>query len=451
MPVTALLNAACASKVSEGFRSIKENNLPDNCFLQDVNPFSSVNTSPMDVINSHGTTLSPTEVKEYMAVSTLVHCIDGWTYLNNSINAFLNGDLPIAIHLAYYAELRAAISFVASEGILIVNNKQICITPTDKLYIPGANQKMSLNKPQTHNATWEILKEWINNNSRSTNALEYFSYKSKSLKELINYIPYAPSSSSARLLILKKWLQKWSFDISKYSDDRKLRNNASYNPNFNRTYTPISPSERLKNINDFWKSLDPSINAFSTTDLYLLSSYLTVVYDNYVSSSSTQPISKEEFIDHFFESSGLSSDRILKTIFIENIQNVIIEHAKDNNIDQGTGNIKPLSIIARAILLLRFATGACAFLLRSNHIGKDELNFYFDTIGKDSGMWDVEQPEDFKDLWDEIYLLTEYFDDYLDEHPDSGVFNMRNDMGEFINYSPIYTQLSRASLWGLGL
>lgn len=452
MDVSDLINAASAKKVSEGFRLLKSNNLPGSCLLQNGNPFNDINLSPGDVIKNRKDTLKPSEVKEFMAVSTLIHCMDGWTYLNNSVHAFLNGDLPIAIHLAYYAELRAAISFLASEGILVANSQQICLKDNDELYIPGINPLKKLKDPGTHSATWKIMEGLLNDHHRSINALAYFSYKGKTFKELTQYIPKSPSKIEVQSLIARKWLKTWSLDIEKYTQDRTMRNYSSYNPNIRRNFTPISPGERLKNINDFWKVLDPSIYAFSNIDQYLFSAYLNKIYDEYKSSfQNGDPMDKSAYIDLFFKNAGLTNDSNLTVIFKEDRPNMLIKHASDDSKDKITGNVKPLSIIARSILLLRYATGACAYLLKSNNIERSDLNFYFDEIGRDSGMWDSPRPEDFKSLWDDVFLLSEYFDEYLDENPDPSIFNIRNELGEFVNYSPIYTQFSRASLWGLGL
>lgn len=455
MPINALINASFAPKVLEGLRLIKTNNLPNNRFLSTTSPFSAPLSSPGEIIKNHPTRgLTSVEVKEFIAVSTIVHCIDGWTYLNNSINAFLNGDSPIAIHLAYYAELRAAISFLASEGILIANTNQICIDSHDNLYIPGVIpgiQALAAKDKGTHNATWKIMEAWINNNTRTSNALEYFSYGGKTFKELMPSIPYAPTTPAAQLTIIKDWLKVWCFDIIKYTKDREARNMSSYNPNINRNSTPMDLTERLININNFWRTLEPSIESFSKIDLYLLSSYLTRIYDSYTSSLSGNLLDKSSYIDLFFQNSGLSNDRILTNVFVNNLSNTLINHSYDNNADPITGDSRPLSIISRAILLLRYSTGACAYLLKLSNISRQELNFYIDKIGKDWGVWDISQPVDFKNLWDDICILLEYFDEYLDLNTPSSLYTVRNELEEYTKYSYLYTQFSRAGLWGLNI
>lgn len=452
MPINTLLNKASASKVSEGLLSIKINNLPNDFFIPNSNPFSDSLKSPEKIIKEHPIrNLTSTEVKEFIAVSTIVHCIDGWTYLNNAINAFLNGDPSIAIHLSYYAELRSAMSFLASEGILIANMRQICVESNDSLYIPGNKGALSLgDNSGSHKATWKIMEEWINNNRRQSNALDYFSYKGKTFRELIPHIPHAQKSPAAQLTVLKAWLKVWCLDIEKYTSDREARNKSSYNPNLTRSCTPTSLTEKLININNFWKSLEPSTDSFSRIDIFLLSSYLTKTYDIYVDSLvGTPSLDKASYIDLFLQNSGLSNDVILKSIFVNNQSSTLLTHSNDKTIDLDTGDVNPLSIIARAILLLRYSTGACAFLLKSNNINRQELNFYIDKVGKDWGMWDNSQPTEFKELWDEVSLLLEYCDEYLDGKSPSTIFKVRNELKEYSQYSYLYSQFSRAALWGL--
>src|SRR5688572_29446428 len=57
-----------------------------------------------------GQAQAPQQLAQYVAASTLLHCADGWSYLGKSIISLLRGDPHRALHLAYYAELRAAIS-----------------------------------------------------------------------------------------------------------------------------------------------------------------------------------------------------------------------------------------------------------------------------------------------------------------------------------------------------
>lgn len=64
---------------------------------------------------------------QYIAASVALHSNDGWSYLGRSVACLLAGDTHRALHLAYYAELRAAMSLLASAGIGIFNNQHFIV------------------------------------------------------------------------------------------------------------------------------------------------------------------------------------------------------------------------------------------------------------------------------------------------------------------------------------
>ena len=82
---------------------------------------------------------------EYIGASTLGHCFDGWSYLGRATEAELAGDPGSARHLGYYAELRAAMSLLAGDGIGIFNNSHVSVN--------GSGDVLELRKRRwdTHN------------------------------------------------------------------------------------------------------------------------------------------------------------------------------------------------------------------------------------------------------------------------------------------------------------
>lgn len=56
------------------------------------------------------------ELSGYIAASAPTHLIDGWSFYARSTEALLRGDCSTAIHLGYYAELRAAMSILVSSA-----------------------------------------------------------------------------------------------------------------------------------------------------------------------------------------------------------------------------------------------------------------------------------------------------------------------------------------------
>jgi hypothetical protein len=68
---------------------------------------------------------------QYIAASSILHCADGWSYLGRAINCLLKGDPHRVVHLAYYAELRAALSLLASEAIGVFSRNNFVIDAPD--------------------------------------------------------------------------------------------------------------------------------------------------------------------------------------------------------------------------------------------------------------------------------------------------------------------------------
>ncbi len=435
MSASTLISRADISKIDQGFSIVKANSLPHGLLLSNTNQLACNN--PAQILKNHidGTTaLSSDEVKEYTAISTLGHTIDGWSYISNSIQALLSGEPSIAIHLAYYAELRAALGFLATEGILLLNFNQACVDSHDALFTAALGG--------THKATWNIIREWVANNTRSTNVLKYFTYKGKSFEELNGFIPYLGTLSSLNILIIKEWLKTWCFDIQNYEFDKEGRNYSSYNANLNRSFNPITLKEKLESINEFWSALQPGTDSFDILDRYLFSLYLTEIY----SKISSATITKEAFLDKFFQNSGMTPDIALKDIFINNKKHLLLQTAIDTQIDPVTNEIMPLTIIARALLFLRFCSGANSYFLKKHNISRTEINFYIEKIGSEFGIWDIPFT-DLKDLWIDIEVIIQDFQNFFTSGTPVNIYNLRKD----INYFEVYTQFSRVSLWGLGI
>ena len=115
---------------------------------------------------------------EYIASSTLLHLSDGWNYLSRAFDAASSGDRGSAYHLAYYGELRAAISLLAAEGIGIFNNRHIALN--DRL---EPTEFRRSKRRGTHQATWLLLSAWSKESERATRLLQAITVESKSLSE----------------------------------------------------------------------------------------------------------------------------------------------------------------------------------------------------------------------------------------------------------------------------
>src|SRR5262249_16005771 len=83
--------------------------------------------------------LNAKQLAQYIAASGFLHLVDGWSYLGRSVQSLLRGDPHRAIHLAYYGELRAAMSILATEGIGVFNRNHFVVTGLNSV-VPIAGQ-----------------------------------------------------------------------------------------------------------------------------------------------------------------------------------------------------------------------------------------------------------------------------------------------------------------------
>jgi len=445
MSLINFINNASANAVRSGLIEIKNNYLPNSEFLPNTNPLK-LNTD--DAIKNHfnrTTLINPDDAKAYLAASALLHCFDGWNYLSSSIENLLKGDNAISIHLAYYAELRATSSFLATEGIGVFNYKHFCISSSSAI-IGNPSLRPNNDRYPTHTFVWDALDAWIKNTAKPSDALKYFSFSGKTFEEWINHIPIANTIATAPLF-LRDWLKDWSFDINRFKDDRSDRNIFSYRPSVNRDFNLADLSLKLNQLNNFWKALEPSTsNRFSLLDKYLFKILINKIHSILVQSGSRYTIN--QFIDDTFTNARLSIDISLKQIIINDIKHSLIENAKDSTIDS-SGYPKPFSIIARAILMLRLSSGATAFMLKHARISKAELDFYWNVVGVEYGFWHPSNPPaNFTELWSQINDSILDLEDWLSNFsPD---INLKSLHDINLDNQACYTQFNRASFWGTG-
>jgi hypothetical protein len=162
------------------------------------------------------------ELAEYLVLSTCGHVFDGWRYLSLSALALLNGARNHAIHLAYYAELRGALSILANSGVGVLRDKHFSLD--------GAGGIVWF-KGRTHDAAWSALSEWAKISSQSLKVIDCFEAAGIPASEWADACSVAPSIAS----IATAWLRDWSVDLCRLKSDSPLRNEATYRPDLRTT------------------------------------------------------------------------------------------------------------------------------------------------------------------------------------------------------------------------
>jgi hypothetical protein len=171
--------------------------------------FSGNNNPGVNVVN---------ELADYLELSTWAHVFDGWRYLSQAANALLRASRGRALHLAYYAELRAAMCILACSGVAILKNRHYSIK---------SNGELAWFNGSTHQVAWEALNAWSDIQSNAVAAIEALHIDSFLGVEWIDLCRTGHSPGD----IASHWLKNWSIDLALGTTDRDARNEASYRPN----------------------------------------------------------------------------------------------------------------------------------------------------------------------------------------------------------------------------
>lgn len=437
--------------VVDGVKNIKKYHIGSDKIISDRNPL--ITNGPKAVIKhadrNKNFTIPQRQINSFLAASSLSHMLDGWSYLSHAFNAVLSGDESAATHLSYYAELRSAMSILATEGLGVFNTQHLGVFsltsstefPTNRYQNNG--RRINERKP-THQFTWDAMEKWAKSPSKpSCELLKIFKVSGKSFYDLTEFFhPTTATSTLHSNSIIKTWLKEWCLDIKLYRNDRENRNDASYRPQrINNFDTTLDFKSMFNDLDKYWSVISPSnTDKFSLLDKYLLRKLYSSLY-----SQLTTAVPKEELIRNAFYEHGLSDE----TLF--DFMNFKAPFSSDHIVftNANIKNTNTLSIFARATLLLRISIGLVSQLFNDGGMNKNELNFIWQNYGIENGFWNSTQnmSSDFLNLWSDIQPS------FSDLVSDINTLGNNNDLYSIKKRNPEATlyfgQINRACLWGL--
>jgi hypothetical protein len=430
--------------VVENLKVIKRRYLGDNKLIANSNQLKK---DAIGAIKRHGDSLKSHDVGTYVAASTLSHLLDGWGYLSQAVNAFINGNKGVAIHLAYYAELRAVMSLLASEGVGVFDRKHIGLKESKSYAIFNLRKRRNETgrgrSIGTHVFAWEAFEKWCRSDVKpSYDLLRIFRVKGYTFSDLLpGFHPRATQLVSST--IAKSWLKKWAFDVKRYINDRELRNFVSYRPQTMSEFgSNLDFKSAIKNIYSLLHVLSPTAsNPFDYLDKLLLKALFDELYQRSEISSRG---ALEDLISDSFTHIGATFDATTQRILLSDIP---INESHLIFSEASKFELEPLPVISRASLLLRISTGCTSILLEDARIDKSELNFIWGNYGFNNGFWETAKPvSEFYKLWSEIEGEYTDLSSNLDEISGSSSFSIREELDEDINR---LSQFNRAALWGI--
>ncbi len=393
--------------------------------------------------------LNNQHILQYIAASVPLHCSDGWNFLGRSVDSIKNGDPFIACHLAYYAELRAAMSLLGSQGIGIFSSDHVIIDTLGNCskISPRGNRAAS----GTHKFAWVALQHW-GEQQRSADLIgDIIRPGNFPLK-----IWLSAFSTGTIQPIAAKWLNTWGLDLKRVYEDQYLRNDSSYRPN-HISLLPNSDAVKIcAFIRSFWSCFEPSGTfEFNTLDKHLLRLSLEAQFQAFTGDSPGD--NHADFlarVTRMLELLGITG--VMKSNY-ENFFGRISSPTDPAiiNYSNKVGSIEDpdfhLQVLSRAALLLRLANGSVAKSLSSNGVNRGDLSFWANTLGEARGFWPLSTPPvDFSELWDDVAEACEVLEDWESNVASGTAENSMISLLSSENISALATVggFEKIALWG---
>lgn len=298
---------------------------------------------------------------EQLAAEQLGHLLDGWRFLSSAFFARVTNSPAGVVHFAYYAELRAAFSLMASTGLRVKWK--------DSYYIDAAGVVHTLGNWPTHECVWKVWPEWLSKG----NVVGKFQANIKlhpliSLQELMQEINSHLGAQA---------LKAWGLDLLKPASDHDYRNTASYESAVaSAPQEDISPraSERFRKA---WELMLPNASslrfdeAFGAYLLYMAMSSRTGLATPEDLISSNEFLRMAEVLSRHF---GVQANLFTEIILTNAEYFEIFELANTEVSD-------PDAVMVRALFLLRVATAFAKSEVPSGALIRDRLKGWLSRIG----------------------------------------------------------------------
>ncbi len=383
------------------------------------------------------------QLSEYIAASTITHCLDGWSFLGRAAAADLQGDPNVARHLGYYAELRAAMSLLATEGIGVFNNVHAVLNGRSRCECFGASY--------THDFTWEAFDYWASTPDAASLLFGIIKPGGLRISEWLKHFGVGSS------FLAREWLTQWGLDLKRLKDDRESRNIVSYRPTAFSSSGATSVNEAIEAIAGFWRACEPSGSSrFAPMDRHLVRSALVLAFKTSIRRTPKQaPKMFEAQIDRMLHhiSPGEMAEKQWKEFLTSRDNGDIPQLLMDANSTDNVFHVRhSKQVMARAALLLRTATGSVQALIQSaTNVRRADLEFWWGRLGEDRGLWhDGSTVVDFVDLWTDIREAILDLEKWT-LSPPSGDVSYNKLWQECSKAAITVGTTERVGLWGLGL
>ena len=261
MSLNQAISDASSASVQRAAQVLKSNCFPNASWLDQNNRYAADTVRRIET-DSSAHCINALDMAGYIAASVTLHCFDGWSFLTHATSCLLDGDASTAVHMAYYAEIRAVMSLLASDGIGVFRSKHMWL---------DTNGNVNEFDGSTHDVVREGITKWASHPTKTSRLLDMLFVNGKSIADWLISAGYSQTGVNTSELA-RDWLQTWSLDLAVLNQDHVVRNEASYRPQ--GFLSPMQPQRWdaiLPRVVEFWKGCEPSgFSRFSILDLHLL-------------------------------------------------------------------------------------------------------------------------------------------------------------------------------------
>jgi hypothetical protein len=379
---------------------------------------------------------------QYISASIALHANDGWSYLGRAVGCLMAGDTHRGLHLAYYAELRAAMSLLGGAGIGIFDRKHYIVQ--------NVNTTARLQcRAGTHVLAWSALEHWSQLPASGALFAKLVRPEGRTLEQWFQ--PFGGATTLAPQA--RAWFMQWGMDLNLATDDRDARNESSYRPDGIPHTWDVPARDALVFVRDMWAALEPSSSSsFELIDRHIL----RIALERYYYGLKSKPASGTDaafqaLVESALEAQSLAKsaeDRLRLFLLRQSVSSDpdIFKYSAMKPTKAGTDTF---AVLSRAVLLLRIATGSAHDLLTQGGIDSATLSFWWTKVGEARGLWQPGTPPDaLSDLWTDI---NESLDEALQletTQPDA-LSSTRSVVFDAAGRFNIFSSHERVGLWGI--
>ena len=270
-----------------------------------------------------------------LAVDALLHLTEGWRFLSAALSSMLSNAPAQAVHFAYYAELRAAISLLSSHGMRVSNR--------DNSYLErgGTSKVPSWQTMATHTVVWKLWEAWATTPAAEALLLDQL--------KILPSVTLGDLKASVGRVAANPTLTRWALDLA-MGNEHTARNQASYETPTARAPLQTMQASDFEFVRDLWALAEPTgfglrfeqelvrylVNAELNDDAVAIDEAARTAWrQRLVADLERTTGTPRATLEDFFDG-GTSPSPIFQLAF--------------------DSDVKPPNIIARAFFLLRLAT-----------------------------------------------------------------------------------------------